>query len=61
MGIKEEIFQEYFRKLEEEKEIPEIVLTGLKQFETSKKGISEEELLDLIKRGCKDVHDDKEH
>lgn len=41
MGIKEEIFEEFFRELQKEKEVPESVLTELKKLKESGGTISE--------------------
>ena len=52
MGIKEEIFEEFFTTLEAEKEIPELTIEELKQLFERKEGISEEKILNSIGQGC---------
>lgn len=52
MGIKEEIFREFLTALKANKEIPESTVEELMQLVERKEGISEEKILDLIKRGC---------
>ena len=52
MGIKEEIFKEFFTALEAEKEIPELTIEELKQLFEREEGISEEKILNSIGRGC---------
>lgn len=52
MGIKEEIFREFLTALKANKEMPESTVEELMQLVERKEGISEEKILDLIKRGC---------
>lgn len=59
MGIKEEIFEEFFSALQGEKDIPESVVEELKQLVERGERISEEKVLDLIGRGCQNGGEDK--
>jgi len=60
MGIKEDIFGEFFTALKAEKEIPELTVGELEQLIKSKEGISEEKILDSILRGCENGGEVKE-
>lgn len=59
MGIKEEIFSEFFSVLQEEKEVPKTVVLELKQLIENRGKISEEKILGLVARGCEGGHEDK--
>jgi len=61
MGIKEEIFDEFFHVLEGERKTPETVTAELRQLIESGGGLSEEKILGLVARGCEDVHKDKKN
>ncbi len=61
MGIKEEIFEEFLGVLQKEKEIPSSIVAELKRLKESGESISEEKVLELVEKGCKDVNGDKEN
>jgi len=56
MGIKEEIFEEFFKKIEEDEEIPRSIIEELRKLWEEGEVISQEKILEVIKRGCKDVY-----
>ena len=58
MGISEEVFERFFKKLEEDKEIPQSIIKELRDLLKSEETISQEKILEAIKRGCEDVSDD---
>lgn len=58
MGINEEIFEGFFKKLEEDKEFPRPIIEELRKLCGSEEVISQEKILDIIKRGCEDVGED---
>lgn len=60
MGIKEDIFEEFFKTLEEE-EIPESTINELKILKEHGELISETKLLNMIERGCKDGNENKKN
>jgi len=55
MGIKEEIFEGFFKKLEEDKEFPHSIIEELEKLWESEEIISQERILEIIKRGCEDA------
>lgn len=56
MGIKEEIFEEFFKKIEEDEEIPRLIIEELRRLWEEGEVISQEKILEVIKRECKDVY-----
>ena len=58
MGIREKIFEEFFNKLKEDKEISPSIIKELGDLLKSEETISQEKFLEAIKRGCEDVNDD---
>lgn len=58
MGIQEEIFEEFFKKLGEDKEVPNSMIEELKKLWESGESISQEKIFEVIKRGCVDVSKD---
>jgi len=58
MGISEEIFEEFFKKLSREEEFPQLVLEELRKLWESGEDISQEKIFGAIKRGCEDVSED---
>lgn len=58
MGIQEDIFEGFFKKLEEDKEIPDSIIKGLKTLKETDEISSKEKLLELIKTGCEDANKD---
>lgn len=58
MGIQEDIFEGFFKKLEEDKEIPDSIIKGLKILKETDEISSKEKLLELIKTGCGDANKD---
>jgi len=55
MGINEEIFEGFFRKLEEDEEIPRSIIEELRKLWEGGEVFSQEKILEVIKRGCEDV------
>jgi len=60
MGIKDQIFEEFFAKLAVEDEVPTTVVTELMSLATGGQSISEKELLGIIERGFEDGNENKE-
>jgi len=58
MGINEEIFEGFFKKLEEDEEFPRSIIEDLRKLWGSEEVISQEKILGVIKRGCEDVGKD---
>lgn len=58
MGIQEDIFEGFFRKLKEDKKFPDSIIKGLKTLQESEEISSKEKLLDVIKTGCEDANKD---
>ncbi len=58
MGIQEDIFEGFFKKLEEDKKIPDSIIKGLKTLKETDEISSKEKLLELIKTGCEDANKD---
>ena len=57
MGIKDDVYEEFFDKLAEAAEVPASVVVALKAVVERGESISEEKLLGIIERGFND--DDK--
>jgi hypothetical protein len=55
MGINEEIFEEFFKKLEEDEEFPRSIIEELRKLRGSGEVLSQEKILEVIERGCEDV------
>jgi len=51
MGIKDEIFEEFFKKLEEDDDFPNVIIQELKNLLESGENISQEKIFDAIKEG----------
>jgi hypothetical protein len=60
MGIVDEIFQDFFRKLREDEELPESIVTELTRLREKGETISEDKAFEIVERGCQDAHTDKE-
>lgn len=60
MGIKDQIFEDFFAKLAVEDEVPITVVTELKNLVAGGESVSEEELLIIIERGFEDDNENKE-
>ncbi len=58
MGINEKIFDGFLRKLEEDEEIPRLVIKELKKLWESDDDISQDKIFEAIKKGCTDVCED---
>jgi len=58
MGIQAEIFEEFFKKLEENEKFPVSIIEELKKLWNSGEVISREKILEVIKKGCIDVRED---
>lgn len=58
MEISEEIFKEFLKELEKDKEFPKLIIEELKNLWKSEEVISKEKILGAIKRGCEDVSED---
>ena len=58
MGIQEDIFRVFFKKLEEDENFPDSILEELKiLWENDEMGL-QEKILEAIKRGCENVSKD---
>jgi len=58
MSIQENIFEEFLEKLEEEEKFPDSIVEELKRLWESGEIASQEKILEVIKRGCKDANKD---
>lgn len=58
MGIGEEVFEGFFKKLEEDEEFPQPIIKELRDLWETEEVISQEEILEAIKRECEDVSED---
>lgn len=58
MEIQEEIFEEFFKKLEEDEGLPNSIIEGLKNLWERGEIMSQEKIFEAIKRGCADVYED---
>lgn len=58
MGIEEEIFEEFCKKLESDDEIPKAIVNMFRDLYTKEK-ISKESVLKSIRKGCSD--ENQEH
>jgi hypothetical protein len=58
MGIKEDIFEEFFKKLAEDKEIADAVLGELKELWKKGEVAPKEKILEVIERGCGNACED---
>lgn len=56
MDISQEIFEVFFKKLDDDKEFPEEIIESLKKLWLSGDFISQDNLLILINKGITDVH-----
>jgi len=54
MDINDEIFEGFFKKLEEDEEFPRSIIEELRTLWRSREVISQEKILDAIKRECED-------
>lgn len=60
MGIVDEIFQDFFGRLREDEEVPESIVTELMRLRENGETISEEKVLNIVRKGCENVGADKE-
>ncbi len=51
MGIKEDIFEDFFRKLAEDEEIPDSIVNELKELWKNEGIASQEKILEVIEKG----------
>lgn len=58
MGIQEEIFEAFFKKLEEDEKFSDPIIEDLKRLWGDGEVISQEKIFEVIKRECKDVRED---
>jgi len=58
MGIQEEIFEEFFKKLEEDEKFPDNIIGELKKLWENGEIVSQEKILEVIKRESEDVSRD---
>lgn len=58
MGIQEDIFEQFFKKLEEDEKFPDLILEELKRLWENGEIASQEKICEVIKRGCEDVNKD---
>lgn len=55
MGIEEEIFEQFFKRLEEDEDFPAVVVEGLKELWERGEIASQEKILEVIQRGCENA------
>lgn len=60
MGIQEEIFKGFFRKLEEDENFPHPIIEELKKLWESGEIALQERIFEAIRGGCEDVSKDQE-
>jgi len=60
MGVHESIFEAFFRKLEQDETLPDSIAVGLKDMVERGRPISQESILELIRRVYEDVSEDQE-
>ncbi len=60
MGIQEEVFEKFFRKLEEDENFPDPIIEELKKLWESGEIASQEAIFEAIRGGCEDVSKDQE-
>lgn len=58
MGIEEDIFEKFFKKLEEDEDFPAVVVEGLKELWERGEIASQEKILEAIERGGENVGKD---
>jgi hypothetical protein len=58
MEIQREIFEEFFKKLEEDEKFPHSIIEELKSLWEGGEIISQEKIFEVIKRGCGYVNKD---
>jgi hypothetical protein len=58
MGIQENIFEQFFKKLEKDEKFPDSVLKELKKLWENGEIASQEKIYEAIKRGCGDANKD---
>ena len=58
MGIRDEIFEDFLKKLKEDKEFPNTIIEELKRLFEREEIVSREKILDAIKKGCENVSTD---
>lgn len=58
MGIKEDIFEDFFRKLAEDEEIPDSIVNELKELWKNGEIVSQEKILEVIEKGYENVSKD---
>lgn len=58
MGIQEDIFEQFFKKLEEDEKFPDLILEELKRLWEKGEIASQEKILEVIKRGVGDANKD---
>lgn len=51
MGIQEEIFEEFLKKLVEDEKFPDSIIEELRKLQESGEIISQEKIFEIIKRG----------
>lgn len=60
MGIQEEIFAGFFKKLEEDEKFPDTIIGELKKLQQSGEITSQVKIFEAITRGYANVREDKE-
>ena len=58
MGIQENIFEEFFKKLEGDEKFPDSIVAELRRLWEKDEIASQEKILEVIKRGCEDANKD---
>lgn len=61
VGIQEDIFEEFFRKLREDAEFPNKVVEELRKLWESHEIASKEKLFNILKRGIEDAGKNQGH
>jgi len=60
MGIPEEIFEGFFKKLKEDENFPDLIVDELRGLWEFGEIASQEKIFKVIERGCEDASEDKE-
>jgi len=61
MGINEEIFEGFFKKLEEDDKFPDSIIEKFKKLLKNEDTISQEKISEMIKEECADVIEGQKH
>jgi hypothetical protein len=58
MGIKEEVFEGFFKKLEQDEDFPNLIIEELRKLWESGELRSQEKIFEAIRKGCRYVRED---